>query len=130
MGEQLDYVKVGDKDYAVIKTGRAQAEQALRITRWITKYGLPAVAGAAKDGEVKAESTMAFLGVITESLTADAVIDLFAALVGCSREESEAHFDIGTLIDVAVEVYNRQPSIRRVLDRFFSTQGLEEGLPE
>lgn len=131
MSEQLDYVEVGEKKYAVIKIGRAQAEQVLLVTKWIAKHGIPAFQKARTDGkDFTSENAIAFISDIVEYLTADALIDLFTAMVGCSKEESELYFDISILVEVVIEVYNRQPAVRRLLDRFFFTEDLVVELPE
>jgi len=45
-------VKVGDVEYPVIKTGRAQAKQVLRITKWISRHGTRAVRHLQSDPDV------------------------------------------------------------------------------
>jgi hypothetical protein len=113
-------VTVGEKEYQVIKTGRAQAEQVVLISRWISKYGFRALKNISKDGTVEVESGVDFISQIIDNLTADALIELFVALIGCSKEDAEVYFDIAVLIDVLVEVYNNQPAVRKLIDRFFS----------
>lgn len=122
-------VVVGGVEYQVVKTGRAQAEQALGITRWIGKYGIPIIDRLRNDKDevvIDEGRGMDFLIQILENLTADALIDLFQALVGCSQAAAEVHFDVATLIEVALTVYNEQPSIRRLIERFFSEPSLPE----
>lgn len=122
MGEVLEFVTIGDKEYRVIKTGRAQAEQVAHLTRWLSVHGARAIARVQEDANLMGEnlsgveSFVRFLGV----LDADAIIDLFIVLTGCTKEEAEVYFDIAIMVDVAIEVYNRQTSLRRLLDRFFS----------
>ena len=125
MTEALEFVEVGGKQYRVIKTGRAQAEQALGLVRWISKHGAKAMQsiipadGAEK--KVGAASGIEFLAKFIDALDADALIDLFTVLVGCSPEDSEVYFDIAILVDLVMETYNRQQSLRRLIDRFFSS---------
>ena len=64
------------------------------------------------------------IGMITQILanvTSDALIDLFQVLVGCSKKDAEKYFDVGILVEVSMDVYENQPGIRRLIDRFFST---------
>lgn len=119
MSEAIDYVELNGKRYAVIKTGRAQAEQVLLVTRWISRHGVQAMQAIQTDS--LSASGIEFLGKFVEALTPDALIDLFIALVGCPKEDAELYFDIAVLIDVAMQVYERQPAVRRLVERFFST---------
>lgn len=123
--EQIETIEVGGKEYRIIKTGRAQAEQVIQLTRWISKYGIPALNSMNTDG-IDAENGLAFITTVVEQLDADALIDLFIVLVGCSEEDAEVYFDVAILIEVAIEVYNRQPALRRIIERFFSAQDSEE----
>ena len=127
MSESLEFVEVGGKNYRVIKKGREQAQQVVMVSRWLGTYGPGLVAGLqGNDGSFEVESGFSFIGQILENLTSDALVDLFSVLLGCSKKVAEEHFDIGILVDVLVEVYDGQPGIRRVIDRFFSTPESEE----
>lgn len=123
MSEAIEFVAVGEQKYPVIKVGRAQAEQVVRITRWLSRHGARAIKEMQTDPNVNVAGLggVEVLGKFVETLDADALIDLFYALIGCSKEEAELYFDIATLIEVAVEVYERQTSVRRLIDRFFSS---------
>lgn len=119
MSEPINTVVVNEKEYQVIKTGRAQAEQVLGLTRWIYKHGAKAAKGM--QGTNVADTTgIAFIGELIMSLDADALIDLFQVLVGCPKEDAELYFDVATLVEVVIEVYERQPSVKRLVERFFS----------
>ena len=122
MSEPLEMVTVGSEEYRVIKTGRAQAEQVLGITRWISRHGTRAMAALNADKKLAGAdmSGIEFFGKFIEAMDADALIDLFGALIGCPKEDSEVYFDVAILIDVALETFERQPSVRRLIDRFFS----------
>jgi len=115
-------VTVGEKQYAVIKTGRAQARQVLQLTRWIGKHGSKAFGAFRNDDEFKIDNAtgLDFIQRFAEALDEDALIDLFQLLVGCSMEEAETYFDVATLIEVVIAVYNGQPAVGRLIDRFFS----------
>jgi hypothetical protein len=121
-------IEVGSKKYTVIKTGRAQAEQVVQFTRWLSMYG-PSLLKDLQDVDedaLAAGGGMAMITSILGNLSSDALIDLFTVLVGCSKKDSEKYFDVGILVDVALEVYENQPGIRRLIDRFFSTDESEE----
>lgn len=128
MTDQLDVVEVGGNKYQVIKTGRAQAEQVLLISRWISKHGIKAIQSLqAENQKLEISNSFDFLDKVIEALSADALVDLFIAVVGCSKEDGELYFDIAILIDVLVQTYERQPTVRRLVERFFSTPDSEGG---
>lgn len=125
--EKLDKVKVGGKNYQVIKSGRAHAEQVLLLTRWFSRHGIPAIQKLQSErATITADSGLEMITEIMEALTTDALMDLFTALIGCAPEVTEVHFDINVLIDVLIEVYERQTAIRRLVERFFFTSDSEE----
>lgn len=131
MSDVMEFVELGGKKFRVIKTGRAQAEQVVGLTRWLSNHGAKAFAQIQSDGSFGdnmsgMEIFIKFLGV----LDTDAVMDLFVVLIGCSKEDAEIHFDIAIMVDVAIEVYQRQTSLRRLLDRFFSQSNSESTLEE
>ncbi len=131
MSESIDFVTVGEKQYPVIKKGRAQAEQALAFSRWLSAYGSPIFAKFSEGQDIESGGDgIAFIGKILDSLTPDALIDLFAVLIGCSKDESEENFDVAVLIDVLIETYNRQPAVRRIIERFFSPSNLKDTTEE
>jgi len=127
MSETLEFVTVGEKKYAVIKTGRAQAEQVLGLTRWIYQHGKKAMSGMTVDADDSADTTgIEFLGRLVSGLDTDALIDLFTVLIGCPREDSEVYFDVALLVDVVTEVYERNQSLRRLVERFFSSSNSKD----
>lgn len=116
------YVDVGGKQYKVVKTGREHAEQVVLLTRWLGIYGPHLLEGLQTTEDEGIEG--GGLGMITQILanvTSDALIDLFQVLTGCSQKDAEKYFDIGILVEVAMDMYENQPGIRRLIDRFFST---------
>ena len=114
-------VEVADKTFELVKTGREQAEQVVALGKWVNQYGLPALEGMMnEEGEVTFEGGLDLLQGIIGSLTADALIDLFVVILGCSKKFANENFDIALLIDAVFEVYDAQPSLGKVLSRFFS----------
>lgn len=111
-----DVVSGFGHDFSVIKTGRDQASQALGMTRWLAKYGLKALQ---EDDKLNFEDGMIVLEVLTERLTVDAVIELFAVMLGCTKGFANKHFDISILLSTLVKVYESQPAFREIIARFF-----------
>lgn len=124
--EVVGVVLVGEKEYNVIKRGRAQADQVLKITRWLATYGVRAADKANKNGGLQSDNWASLLAGLIEGLDADALIDLFTALIGCTKKEAEEYFDIATLVDAGIAIYEGQPSVRKLIDRFFSSSKSEE----
>ncbi len=120
------FVDVGGKAYKVVKTGREQAEQVVLLTRWLSAYGPQLLSGIQQDEQLPQASGLDFITGILGKVTSDALVDLFQVLVGCSKKDADKYFDIGILVDVALDVYENQPGIQRLIDRFFSTDELEE----
>jgi len=114
--EQENVIIVGDSKYPLIKKGRKQAEQVAGIARWLKVYGLPATKeiDPTELGTNGIQSIMLLIG----GLSADALIDLYMVVSGCSKKEAEEYFDVAQLIDIAVSTYESQQSFKKVIDRF------------
>lgn len=117
--EAQSEIEVGGEMYSVVKTGRAQARQVIQLTQWASKHGYRA-ARSVQQGSTSMTG-LEFIVRMVEELDEGALVDLFTAIVGCDPAVSEVHFDIATLIETAVAIYNGQPAIQRLIDRFFST---------
>ena len=114
-------VEVAGRTFELVKTGRGQAEQVVALGKWVNQYGLPALEGMMnEEGEVTFEGGLDLLQGMIGSLTADALLDLFVVILGCSKKFANENFDIALLIDSVFEVYDAQPSLGKVLSRFFS----------
>lgn len=123
-------VIVDGKEFDVVKTGIAQAEQVLDIGRWLAKFGGP-VFDAAKDEdeEIKVEDITGIFDMVGRALnvlTPEALVDLFALAIGCSKKFSREQFDIAILIEALQIIWDQQPAFRRVVERFFSSQDSSE----
>ena len=130
MSAQVTYVDgfsivINDKEYALITTGRQQAIQMQGLTRWASRYGAEILADLQQEGNSEEEVGLEFLMKMLGHLSADALIDLFQAVSGCTAEEAELYFDAAVLIDAGIVVYENHPTVRRLLDRFFSTSSSE-----
>lgn len=131
MENTVSTLEVAGKSFDLVKTGRDQAEQVIQLGKWVNTYGVPALQGMMNDeGEISFSSAFDLLGDVLETLTADALVDLYVLVLGCSKQFANKHFDIGTLIEALALVYESQPSIGRVLSRFFSLVSSEESTEE
>lgn len=116
------YFEVGGTKYKAIKTGFAQAEQVSGVARWLGKHGkeiFSNVQQQGKDGEAPTQELELVLAAF-EVVSPQALVSLFDIVVGCGPEKAKKYFDIEILID-GVMAFFEQPSIRRVIDRFFTT---------
>ena len=131
MSEKSSVFEVGGKEFELVKRGREQAEQVIQLGKWLNQYGLPAVQDmASEEGEVKFSSGFGMIGDIIEALSVDALIDLYVLALGCSAAFANKNFDISDLIDIIEAVYDTQPSIGKVISRFFSQDTSEESSEE
>lgn len=119
------FIDVGGKAYKIVKTGREHAEQVVLLTKWLGAYG-PGLLEGLQSNEEDIGGGLEMITQILANVTSDALIDLFQVLVGCSAKDAEKYFDVGILVEVALDVYENQPGIRRLIDRFFSTDELIE----
>lgn len=121
--------KICDNEYDVIKKGRAQAEQVVQFTKWIAKHAMPIVDKISSNQSE--EDTLEglggttwrglFDGILTE-LNTDALLSLFVLVFGCSQKIADQCFDVGTLVAGITALWDNQPGIRNVVQRFFSTE--------
>lgn len=115
-------IVVGNSEYPLVKKGRAQAEQVEELLGWLGKHGGKLFDGLTnEDGEVElSTSIVTLIEDVANVITADALLELYEVVTGCTEEEAEEYFDIAQLIDVTVEVVEQQDSFKKVVDRFFS----------
>ena len=127
MTEQEFTITVAGKEYSLIKKGIAQAQQVTEISKWLAEYGVPIFEKLSSDkGEVS--SNMDLFRAILDSLSPQALVDLFAVVIGCTQKVAEKEFDVGVLVDALMIVWENQPGIRGLVNRFFSTQDSESTL--
>lgn len=110
-------VDVGGKHYLIVKRGRAQAAQVLSLTRWLANYGVAAL-NAVQEKDYQNMTGLSFLSNLVQALDEDALVGLFQVVTGCANDEAEEYFDVATLIDTVVILYNEQPAIQRLITRF------------
>ncbi len=115
---------IADEVFNLVKKGRAQAEQVHAIGRWLASYGgeLAEIIFNRKDDLDEADMLggLSMLGEIASVLTADALIDLYIIVIGCSEEFAEENFDVVDLIEAVQTIYQEHETVRMVIDRFFS----------
>jgi len=131
MSESSVKLEVAGKTFELVKVGREQAEQVIQLGKWINEYGIPALSGMMnEEGEISFVSGIDLLGDVIEKLTVDAIIDLFVLVFGCSKTFANKNFDIGVLVEGLTLVYEAQPSIGKVISRFFSAATSVENTEE
>ncbi len=131
MSESSVKLEVAGKTFELVKVGREQAEQVIQLGKWINEYGVPALSGMMnEEGEISFTSGFDLLSDIIDKLTADALIDLFVLVFGCPKNFANKNFDIGVLVEGLTLVYDAQPSIGKVISRFFSAVTSEEDTEE
>ena len=120
-------LEVAGKKFNVVKTGAEQAAQVVELSKWLSKYGLPVLSSLADDeGNIVISDGFSFIAQVIEQLDVEALLTLYQIILGCDRKFAEKHFDIATLIDAVLMVYEHQPSFRRLLSRFFSIPSSEQ----
>lgn len=117
MSEKIEVVIVGESEYPIVKKGRAQARQVAALGQWLSKYGNQMLDDFLNTDAVNAPQMI--IGIVG-GLTEDSLLDLYMVVTGCSPEEADEYFDIAQLIDTAIAVYEQQPSVKKLVDRFFS----------
>jgi hypothetical protein len=123
----MSKVVIDGKEFELIKRGRAQAVQVYGLGQWLNRYGSVLVTVFTdKPEDLGITEGIAFFGNILGSIEPDALLGLYEIILGCSANFSEKNFDIADLVDAIVMVYNEHPTIRRLIDRFFSTDSLSE----
>ena len=128
----MEKIVVGNSEYPLVKKGRAQAEQVEELLQWLGRYGGKFFDEMTnEEGEVEISTSLPVLiGDIANIVTADALIELYVVVTGCTEEEAEEHFDVAQLIDVTVEVFEKQKSFKKVVNRFFSKRSSTNPMEE
>lgn len=120
-------ITVNGVEFELIKRGRAQAVQVYSLGQWLSRYGGILVSiFTEKPEELDISEGLAFFGNILGSIEPDALLDLYEIAFGCTEEFCEENFDIADLVDAVMMIYNEHPTIRRLVDRFFSTNNSSE----
>ena len=112
--------EIAGQEYNVIKKGFAQAEQVTRLGAWLAVYGTEVFRAVNASDDKK--QGIEIVGVILGQFTPASLIELFSMVFGCTTEVAEAEFDIATLVDGCVAIYENSASIKRLVSRFFSSR--------
>jgi hypothetical protein len=115
-------IEVGGKKYDLVKKGYDQAAQVIQVGKWLTEYGMPVLGTLDIDSEQANSSYLELFAKLFESLEPDALLSLFSVVIGCSMSTAKKEFDIGILIEAITTLWDNQPGIRSVVQRFFSEQ--------
>ncbi len=127
MSEQELSVIVGGKEYQLVKKGYEQAQQVTALSKWLAEHGIPIFEKLSTEaGEQGLTSNTDLFKAVLDNLSPDALVELFAVIVGCTPKVAKAEFDIGILIDSATTVWDNQPGLRRLVNRFFFSTDSEE----
>jgi hypothetical protein len=112
---------VDGQEFNVVKKGYGQAKQIAEFGRWLNRHGAPVIQKlTGEDGGLEAPDTFQLVLALLDTLTPEAMIDLYCTVLGCERELANQHFEIDILVDALVALYHNQPAIQKVVSRFFS----------
>ena len=121
MEEQNTVFTIGDKEYDVIQVGIGQARQVAALSQWLGKYGKEVTdALLNSDNGFSSDDVLGMIMTLLGSLDDNGILTLFEIVFGCTRKVSEKHFDISLLVDGASSLFQHQPAIKRLSERFFS----------
>ncbi len=113
--------EINGVNYSVVKKGRAQARQVADLGRWLAVYGTAAYRKLQTNGgEITEMGGLELLSLALGGLDEDALCELFSMIFGCPMDVANEEFDIALLVDGVVALYNHQPAIKRLVNRFFS----------
>ena len=106
---EMNMIVVGESEYPLVKKGRAQAKQVEDLLQWLGRYGGKLFDEMTnEEGEVELSATIPELIVdLSKIVSADALIELYIVVTGCTEEEADDNFDIAQLIDIAVEIFEK-----------------------
>lgn len=112
--------EINGVNYSVVKKGRAQARQVAELARWLAIYGTSAYRKLQQSGDIAEMGGIELMALALGGLDEDALCELFSMVFGCPIDVANEHFDVALLIDGIVALYNNQPAIKRLVERFFS----------
>jgi len=124
---QSTVFEIGGEKFDVVKKGFDQAQQVIEVARWLNKYGAQAAkviqgqAESPEGNEEASQSGYAVIGRVIETIPPEALVELFALIFGCPVSFAMENFDISLLVDGMITVYDNQPAIKRITERFFSS---------
>ena len=105
-------------EYNVIKRGIGQARQVADLGRWLAEHGTEAYRAVLAEGD--AAGGVQMVAAVLSTLSGESLIELYVLVFGCPVEAAEECFEIDTLIDGIVALYENSKAIKRLVGRFFS----------
>ncbi len=111
---------IGEKEYNVVKKGVAQARQVSALGRWLSVYGAPAIRSFQADESMQNATTFDILVNLLGLLSDEALLELFSMIFGCGMDEANEYFEVDMLVEGMISLYQNQPAIKRLANRFFS----------
>jgi dihydroorotase len=115
---------IAGKDYDVLKKGRPQANQVAELGRWMATHGVKAYKAVEEDDS---SGGLEMVASVLASLSADALIELFIVVFGTTNKVADEEFDAALLLEGALALYNESPTIKAVIERFFSNSTATDG---
>lgn len=125
-------IEIEGQLWNLVRRGRAQAEQIHALGKWLYEHGGALIEAISTRGidEDDLSTGLRMVSTALSKVTADAMLDLYVVLLGCPLEFAEENFDIADLIDVIMQVYKEHPTIKKIVDRFFSDNSSDVGEAE
>jgi len=118
--QQTEFV-VDGQEFNVVKRGYGQAKQIAEFGRWLNRHGAPAIHKLTReDGGIEAPDTFRLVLALLDTLTPEAMIDLYCTVLGCEKELANEHFEVDVLVEALIALYHNQPAIQKAVSRFFS----------
>ena len=114
--------EIGGVEYNVVKRGLAQAQQVAEIGRWLAIYGAPAIRAIQDNPDFAEMGGMEVVTSMLGTLSGESLVELYSLVFGCPMEVANEYFDIAQMVDGIISLYENQPSIKRLVGRFFGAQ--------
>ena len=105
-------------EYNVIKRGMGQARQVADLGRWLAEHGAEAYRAVLAEGDGAGGVQM--VAAVLSTLSGESPIGWYVLVFGCPVEAAEEYFEIDTLIDGILALYENSKAIKRLVGRFFS----------
>ena len=122
---------IGAQEFNVVKQGYAQAQQVAAVGNWLSIYGSTAARRLFVDGtDLANKDGFDIAAGVLSAIDADALVELFSLVFGCPLEAAKESFEIELLLDGVTAVYENQPAVKRLLNRFFLPKGSSASMGE
>ena len=105
-------------EYNVIKRGIGQARQVADLGRWLADHGTQAYRAVLSEGD--GASGVQMVAAVLGTLSGEALIEVYVLVFGCPVAVAEECFEIDTLVEGILALYENSKAIKRLVGRFFS----------